>query len=102
MKKKSKKKEWDFSVEITPSERTALKGAYLRFLAGKADDGVDVFDLFPADDLFALVDKGLMEKDEQNRWFITSDGHWLAKILVSEKTPFEKAFIKPGPPPEHN
>jgi hypothetical protein len=99
-KQKFKKlKQPDFSVEIYPGEREVLKEVYLRFLAGRVEDR-NIYDLYPPEILASLEEKGLLAvergggKDDDD-WFITSDGVWLGRILVSEKTPFEKAFIKP-------
>jgi hypothetical protein len=106
-KKLKKLKKPDFVVELYPDERKVLKDAYLRFIEGRVDD-TNLLDLYPPEILGSLVDKGLMEVEKPgkegglNRWFISSDGVWLARILVSEKTPFENAFIKPGGPPEQN
>jgi hypothetical protein len=96
-----KKRKPMLSVTLFPSERATLKALYLRFVSGHADDG-DLFESFAREDLEPLVDKGLVEVDEQNRWFLTSDGVYFAEMVASETSPFEKAVIKPGSSPEHN
>jgi hypothetical protein len=63
------------------------------------DDGVN--DII----LVALMDAGLLEAQEHNkhtRWYMTSAGTALSKIISAEKEPFENALFGQPQDPKKN
>ena len=67
-------------VTLSVSQRATLKEIYPCALAGKADQA-DLFSLYPSDDLWGLIDKGLAQVEKgTDRWFLTSRGAALAKV----------------------
>jgi hypothetical protein len=85
-----------FAVAINGRQYITLKSIYLRALAGETDD--DLFDLFSAEDLWALVDKGLIAVGGKGNWYLTGEGVALAEVICSETKPFSKAAGKTSDP----
>jgi hypothetical protein len=78
-------------ITLAPAERSALLALYARVPANNFKRS-DIYNLCSADSFQALIDKGLIQPERNGRWRFSARGVSLAKLIASERRPYERAY----------